>query len=73
MQSTPTSVETPPAFQVRPIMNLAEAADYLRVSVRQIERLRQRRELRAVRVGRRLVFRRADLDHYVELQAALAA
>jgi excisionase family DNA binding protein len=43
-------------------LTLAEAADYLRVSRRQLERLLARGLLPSTTVGRRRLVRRADLD-----------
>lgn len=61
-----------PALEVRPIMNIPEAASYLRVSVRQVHRLLKARKIRAATIGRRLVFKRADLDRFIDLQLALS-
>lgn len=60
-------------ISLRPIMDVNEAADYLRISVRQIHRLVKSRAFKRARIGKRLVFKRAELDHYVELQTALCA
>lgn len=58
----------------RPIMNIQEAADYLRVSVRLVQKLVAAGSLRPARIGRRrLVFQRSELDRYVAIQTALAA
>jgi excisionase family DNA binding protein len=70
METLPTTVLIPP--EKRSVMNRDEAADYLRVSVRLLTNLVAARKIRGVRIGRRVVFRRADLDHYVDVQAALA-
>lgn len=68
------SVTTPalPIAAARPLMNIQEAADYLRVSVRLIQKLLASRKLKAARLGRRLVFKRSELDRYVDLQFALS-
>jgi excisionase family DNA binding protein len=60
-------------MQLRPLMNTAEAAEYLRVSVRLVQKLVQTRKLRPARIGRRLIFQRSELDRFVALQCALAA
>ncbi len=57
----------------RAIMNVEEAADYLRISVRQIHRVLKTGSIKRARIGKRLVFKRAELDHYVDLQTALCA
>ena len=48
-----------------PLMTLDEAADYLRVSVRQVQRLRRFGELPSTRIGSRAVVRVADLDDFI--------
>lgn len=60
-------------FPLRPILNIPEAANYMRVSVRQIHRLVKARKIRAARIGKRLIFKRAELDRFVDLQTALSA
>ncbi len=62
-----------PVTGPRPLMNIQEAAEYLRVSVRLIQKLTANRRLRAAHVGRRLIFKRAELDRYIDLQTVLAA
>lgn len=47
------------------LLTLGEAADKLRVSVRQVQRLRQVGALPATRIGSRAVVRRADLDDFI--------
>ena len=42
-----------------------EVADRLRVSLRTVDTLRERGELKAVRVGRRVLVREADLAQFV--------
>jgi excisionase family DNA binding protein len=49
-------------------MNLSEAAIYLCVSAKTIRRETYRRSLKVARVGRRLIYRRCDLDRYLELK-----
>jgi excisionase family DNA binding protein len=53
-------------------MNMEETADYLRVSVRLIQKLVYSRKLRPARVGRRLLFQRAEIDHFVSILTASA-
>lgn len=45
-----------------PWLSLAEAADYLGVSTRTLERMIERRKLRTSTVGRRRLIHRHDLD-----------
>lgn len=66
--SSPT-IETP----IRPVMDRKEAASYLRVSVRLITNLVASRRLRPARIGRRLVFKRSELDRYLDLLMAQSA
>ena len=54
-------------------MNIREAADFLRVSVSLIEKLRHQRRIKGAKIGRRLVFRLTDLEHFVGVQAMRAA
>ena len=48
----------------------AEAADYLRCSLRTIDYLRERNELKTYRFMRKLLFAREDLDHFVKQHRA---
>ncbi len=48
------------------LLNIAAAADYLDISVRQMRDLRARRDVTTVLVGRLVRFRPADLDDYIE-------
>lgn len=49
----------------------AEAADYLGVSRRFVDRLAATKQIRSFKLGRRLMFDRADVDEFVEsLKAA---
>jgi excisionase family DNA binding protein len=48
------------------LMNVSETADYLRVSVRHVYRLRESGQLSVVKIGRRILFNRADLDQFIE-------
>jgi len=49
-------------------MNVGEAADYLRVSSKTLQRETNNRQIRVARIGRRLVYRKVDLDRYLELK-----
>jgi len=48
----------------------AEAAEYLRCSIRTIDYLRERNELSAYKLSRKLLFKRNDLDALVEKNRA---
>ena len=50
------------------LMTTQEAAEYLRVSTKTIEALRAKNHLPAVRIGRRVFFKRNTLDEYVNEQ-----
>ena len=50
----------------RCIMNVEEAADYLRISTRKMRDLQLRGEVKHTLVGSRIIFRRDDLDRYAE-------
>ena len=50
----------------RSIMNVEEAADYLRISTRKMRDLQLRGEVKHTLVGSRIIFRREDLDRYAE-------
>jgi excisionase family DNA binding protein len=54
------------------LLTTREAADYLRVSTRTLFSLSARGELPAVRIGRAVRYRPADLAAYVERLAAQA-
>ena len=47
-----------------------EAAQYLRCSLRFIDYARERNELKAFRLNRKLLFARNDLDEFVRKRAA---
>jgi excisionase family DNA binding protein len=48
------------------LLSLADAADYLAVSARTLERLVAKKRIRTKDIGRRRLFRRADLDAFAE-------
>jgi excisionase family DNA binding protein len=50
------------------LLTKKDAAERLKVSVRTIDRLRAREELRFVTVGRQVRFRMADLDTFITKQ-----
>lgn len=50
----------------RDILSRSEAADYLRISVRHLDRLAQSGEVEAAPIDGRIVYLRADLLRYVE-------
>jgi len=50
----------------RYIMNVDEAADYLRISTRKMRDLQLRGEVKHTLVDSRIIFRREDLDRYAE-------
>jgi len=58
---------TPPTAPVDPERPLTEpeAADFMRVHVRTLRRWRNRGDLRAVRAGGRVLYRRAELLRYL--------
>lgn len=51
-----------------PNMNVGEAADYLRISSKTLQRETNNRQIRVARIGRRLIYRKVDLDRYLELK-----
>ena len=53
---------------LRDILSEAEAADYLNVSVRTIQRLRTERAIPYAQIRRRIRYRRTDLDRYLAKQ-----
>jgi excisionase family DNA binding protein len=54
-----------PVKGVTPVLSTAEAAEILGVSEDTVQRMCQRGELRAYRVGRAWKIRREDLDAYL--------
>jgi excisionase family DNA binding protein len=67
MEISSTLTATP---AIRPLMDRKEAAEYLRQSVRTITNLVASRRLRPARIGRRLIFKRTEVDRYVDLLTA---
>ena len=60
--------QNPIANLASPNMNVGEAADYLRISSKTLQRETNNRQIRVARIGRRLVYRKVDLDRYLELK-----
>lgn len=50
---------------VSPLLDLSGAAEYLSTSERHIRELWNRRELPAIKVGRKVRFHKDDLDRYI--------
>jgi excisionase family DNA binding protein len=61
MLRTMNTIPTEAAYLTR-----SEAADYLRLSTRTVDQLIARQELKAFHPGRKWLFRREDLDTFVE-------
>jgi excisionase family DNA binding protein len=53
---------------VRANRTVGEAADYLRISPKTLQRETDKGHIRVARIGRRLVYRTVDLDRYLELK-----
>ncbi len=64
--SKKTSAATEPAVQPH-LLNVQQAAVYLGTTVWCVRNLVWKKELRALRIGHRLLCDRADLDAYVEI------
>lgn len=54
-------------------MSTPEAAAYIGIAVRTLGKLKAARRLKGVHVGRRLIYKRTELDRFVDLLAAQAA
>ncbi|MCB0263813.1 MAG: helix-turn-helix domain-containing protein [Calditrichia bacterium] len=53
------------------LLSVIEAAEYLSISRSQIYNLMHKEEIRPVKIGRRVLFDRLDLDNYINgLKAA---
>lgn len=59
----------------RPVLTLKQASDYLNVSERTLRRQITEGKIAPVRIGRRLLFQRAELDRFLSesVQRPLAA
>jgi excisionase family DNA binding protein len=53
-------------ISTKSLLDVAGAAAYLGVSLRQVYRLRETEDLPVVRIGRRILFERDALDRFVE-------
>ena len=51
---------------LHPIMDIEQAAEYLRVSKQLIRKLIKSGDLPSAHVGRRVLLRRKDIDKYIE-------
>lgn len=69
----PNIASTSSASVSSPYLNTAQAAQYLTISVRHLKNLLAGRRIKAARIGRRLVFKRSELDRYVDLLLAQSA
>ena len=57
----------------RPYVDRTEAAAILRISIRMLTKLVSARKLRPARIGRRVIFKRNDIERFVEVQMALSS
>lgn len=51
---------------MRPVLNIEEAAQYLGISSTSLGRLHSGYKIPFVRIGGRIVFRRKDLDRFID-------
>ena len=58
----------PGRIEYGPILSVTEVATYLRVTVRTIHRLKATGELPFARIGGRVLFRRQDLEAFVNMR-----
>ena len=56
--------------QTMPYLKVREAANYMRISERKLRELIATRELKIVRIGRRIIVRKVDIDKYMEQLAS---
>jgi excisionase family DNA binding protein len=61
-----THCQSHPSFLDDRPLTIEEAAEWLRITVRAIRRYRMMGVLPASKVGNRLLFRRSDLEKFVE-------
>ena len=47
-------------------MNVPEVSDYMRISARKVRELIACRELKIIRIGRRVIVRRVDIDNFMD-------
>lgn len=55
------------------LLDVSETCDYLRISRTTLYRLRDSKEIPAVKLGHRVFFNLRDLDTYIRNQTAFAA
>ena len=67
-----TTGPTPPTENVGRLLDLDGAANYLHDTPRHVRSLWERRELAAVRIGRKIRFDPVDLDWYIDSQRVKA-
>lgn len=60
------TLDSRPVKASNQILNVHEAADFLRIASRTLRNLVAQRELQVVRIGGRVLFRQKDLDAFVE-------
>lgn len=60
---------TPPI----PVLSRPEAARYLGISIRMLDRLKAERKIRATRIGRRVLYRLTVLEAFLERHTDLPA
>ena len=63
---------TPPAATAGRLFDLEGAAKYLHDSPRHVRSLWERREIAAIRIGRKIRFDPEDLDRYIDSQRVKA-
>ena len=54
----------------KPVLNREEASIFLGVSIRHIENLTRRMELPFFKSGSRILFKRSNLDKYIDLNSS---
>ena len=67
-----TTGPTRPTENVGRLLNFDGAANYLQDTPRHVRSLWERRELAAVRIGRKIRFDPVDLDRYIDSQRVKA-
>jgi excisionase family DNA binding protein len=67
-----TPSPTPPASTAGRLLDLEGAAKYLHDSPRHVRSLWERREIAAIRIGRKIRFDPEDLDRYIDSQRVKA-
>jgi len=59
--------------QIKAGLNFSEAAEYIGVSEMTVRRMVMRRQIVPVRIGRRVLFLRSELDRFLQASMPLAA